>query len=59
MFPVVLSILQKKPLGIMALYKEVRPNIQDINEFIDILDSLYALNKIDYDEIKEVLYYVI
>lgn len=43
----------------MALYKEVRPNIQDINEFIDILDSLYALNKIDYDEIKEVLYYVI
>lgn len=58
-FPVVLKILEKESLSAEELYIKVRKQIPCINDYIEILDALYALRKIDFDEKQEVLRYVI
>lgn len=55
-FPVVLSQLEKKDMTPSELYKKVKNKVSGIQEFMEILDSLYALNKIELDG--EVLHYV-
>lgn len=57
-FPVVLKELKKEPLGVTTLYQRVIHNLDGVNEFIDVLDCLYALHKIDYDDTEGVLRYV-
>lgn len=57
-FPSVLKIIKKKPLTVLELYRKVVNDIAGVNEFIDILDCLYALQKIKYDDENEVLIYV-
>lgn len=46
-FPVVLSKLEKKDMTPAELYKSMKSRIMDIREFMDIMDCLYALNKIE------------
>ncbi|HCR84096.1 MAG TPA: hypothetical protein DIW07_11960 [Lachnospiraceae bacterium] len=58
-FPMVLRKLSSKPMGVEELYQKVIKKLSGVNEFIDILDCLYALHKIEYDDEKEVLRYVI
>jgi len=58
-FPIVLSELKSKPMGVHELYKRVIRKMSGVNEFMETLDCLYALGKIEYDEKKEVLRYVI
>ena len=41
------------------LYKRVIKKMSGVNEFIDALDCLYALGKIEFDEKEEVLRYVV
>ena len=48
-FPRVLSILNQ-PLSVKELYLRVMPIISDPIEFIQLLDCLYALGKIDFNE---------
>ena len=48
-FPRVLSILNQ-PLSVRELYLRVMPIISDPIEFIQLLDCLYALGKIDFNE---------
>ncbi len=56
-FPVVLSILEKGDMSPNELYSKVkRSKIKDITEFVEVLDCLYAMNKIEMRE--EVLHYV-
>ena len=56
-FPIVLAILEKEDMTPTALYAKVkRSKIQDITEFVEVLDCLYAMNKIEIRE--EVLHYV-
>jgi hypothetical protein len=56
-FPVVLAILEKGDMTPTELYAKVKKSrIQDITEFIEVLDCLYAMNKIEIRE--EVLHYV-
>lgn len=56
-FPVVLTILEKEDMTPSKLYKKVKKSkIKDIREFMEVLDCLYALNKIELQE--EVLHYV-
>jgi hypothetical protein len=55
----VLRKLSSKPMGVEELYQKVIKKLFGVNEFIDILDCLYALHKIEYDDEKEVLRYVI
>lgn len=56
-FPVVLELLEKNDMTPQELYAKVRKSkIKDISEFVEVLDCLYAMNKIEIDE--EVLHYV-
>jgi hypothetical protein len=55
----VLRKLSSKPMGVEELYQKVIKKLSGVNKFIDILDCLYALHKIEYDDEKEVLRYVI
>lgn len=55
-FPIVLSHLEKKDMTPSELYKKVKNKVSGIQEFMEILDSLYALNKIEL--VGEVLHYV-
>lgn len=56
-FPIILSLLEKKDMTPSELYKKVKKNkIQNITEFVEILDCLYAMNKIELKE--QVLHYV-
>ena len=58
-FPLVLRELKKRPQGVHELYQAVIRDMEGVNEFIDVLDCLYALRKIEYDDEKEVIRYVV
>ena len=58
-FPLVLSILRKSPMSVSRLYLEIENRVSGGSEYIEILDCLYALGKISYDDEKGVLRYVI
>ena len=58
-FPLVLKELKKQPMSVLELYQKVIRHFDGVNEFIDVLDCLYALRKIEYDDAKEVLRYVV
>lgn len=56
-FPIILEILEKSDMTPPDLYAKVRKSkIKDITEFVEVLDCLYAMNKIEIRE--EVLHYV-
>jgi hypothetical protein len=57
-FPFVLDKLQNGEYEICSLYNVVKDDMEDIAEFIDILDSLFALGKIRYNDNKRSVYYV-
>lgn len=57
-FPVVLKIVKKEPVTVLELYRQVIGSVAGVKEYIDVLDCLYALGKIEYDDEKEVLRYV-
>ena len=58
-FPLVLSILQKSPMSVSNLYLRIVKRISGVSEYIEILDCLFALGKISYDDEKGVLRYVV
>lgn len=47
-FPKVLSVLQKKNLPVFVLYKKV--GTMNIVDFMEVLDCLYAMKKIEIKE---------
>jgi len=49
-FPVVLKSLEKESLSVGIFYIRLQKHFSSINDFIEVLDALYALEKIDYDE---------
>ena len=57
-FPAVLSCLKEQDMSPALLYKKVKSEVEDIGEYIDILDCLYALGKIELIEHLGVLHYV-
>lgn len=57
-FPVVLRALQERDFSVGDLYLYIRNYIADASEYLQIIDCLYALNRIDYDKEGEVLTYV-
>ena len=58
-FPVVLSVLEEKPMRVSELYKKLNDYVESVNDFIEILDCLYALGKIELDGEEGVLKYVV
>lgn len=55
-FPVILAQLEKNDMTPGELYKKVKNKVTDVREFMEILDCLYTLNKIELR--KEMLHYV-
>ena len=57
-FPPVLIELRKADLPVCALYSKVHRQFDDISDFIDVIDCLYILGKIELLVPEEVLHYV-
>lgn len=57
--PPILSVLQNTDIGVFALYESTAEFFINIEEFLDALDCLFALQKIRYDAEREVLCYVV
>lgn len=57
-FPLILDTLQVKPYSVIDLYNSVK-TYMDIDDFLDIIDSLFALGKIRLNEQRRELYYVV
>lgn len=56
-FPIILSLLERNDMTPNKLYAKVKKSkIKDIEEFVEVLDCLYAMNKIELRG--EVLHYV-
>lgn len=55
-FPMILEKLEKKDMSPQELYKSMKNKVTGISEFMDIMDCLYALKKVDLDG--EVVHYV-
>lgn len=54
--PYFLHELEVSDLTVYDLYKKVKNKVEGVKEFVDVLDILYALNKVEL--IEEVLHYV-
>ena len=57
-FPPVLEVLKQQDISPSGLYKKVKRHMDDIGEFMEVMDCLYALGKIELDMRKGVLHYV-
>lgn len=57
-FPMVLELLCAEPRTILGLYRMLMNNLSGVSEYMDVLDALYALGKIEFDEEQGVLIYV-
>ena len=57
-FPVVLSMLERADMHPVDLYTKVRSKVNDIGEYLEVLDCLYALGAIELIEERNVLRYV-
>lgn len=55
---VLLDVLCNGDVSLIELYSGTQQHFSDISEFIDAIDVLFALNKLEYDQELEVLHYV-
>lgn len=49
LFPVVLSYIEKEPIPVSDLYKKIKNKVNGLTEYLEILDCLYALHKIELE----------
>ena len=57
-FSIVLSYLEKENIKPSLLYKKIKNKVSDPGEFVEILDCLYALGKIEIVGEEKELHYV-
>lgn len=57
-FNVLLDEMCNRDVSLTELYSATYQNFFDMSEFIDVLDILFALNKLEYNDELEVLHYV-
>ncbi len=57
-FPTVLTVLAEGDMTPPALFQAVRHTIEDISEFVIILDCLYALDKLEFNAETGLLHFV-
>jgi len=57
-FPMVLSIVKEADITPNNLYKRLSSKFDDMGEFFEVMDCLYALGKIELDERRGVIHYV-
>ena len=56
--PYALNVIQNGPISVLELFNKISKHLNGSVEFIDVLDCLYALRKVEFDEKEEVLRYV-
>ena len=54
----IIEQLENKDETVTSLYQKTKKNFNEIEDYIDTLDCLFALNKIELSE-KEELHYVV
>lgn len=52
-FPIILDALKNSNQNIHSLYKKNKKKFLNIQNYIETLDCLFALNRIEFDETKE------
>jgi hypothetical protein len=57
-FPVLLKEIKTADISVMELFKKVNPEMNSVANYLEILDCLFALKKIELTEPTEVLHYV-
>jgi len=57
-FPIVLDLLEQQDMKPRDSYKKIQSKVSDVGEFLEILDCLYALGKIELDREGSTLHYV-
>lgn len=57
-FPVLLSYLVERDLKPKDLYTKVKNIVSDVGEYLEILDCLFALDKIEFNRERGTLQYV-
>ena len=57
-YTLVLGILEKGPKEVLELYNELKGKIQSVDEYVEVLDGLYALYAIEFEPESGVLKYV-
>lgn len=57
-FPVVLALLQQQDMSPIDLFNKVKGRGIDMADFVEVLDCLFMLEKIELYPEKEVLHYV-
>ena len=57
-FPVVLSIVKEQEISVDLLYKKIKSKVDDVGEFMEIMNCLYALGKVELDAKRGVIRYV-
>lgn len=57
-FPIMLDLLVEQDMIPVELYKTTRTKVEDVGEFLEIVDCLYLLGKIELVPDREVLRYV-
>ena len=57
-FPLILRVVEKGNVPVLELYNTVRSETEDVDTFLEVLDCLYALGKIDFNEQERTICYV-
>ena len=57
-FPIVLESLSYSNETPGQLYEKEKQKFNDINEYMEVLDALFLLGKVGYDDVLGELYYV-
>ena len=57
-FPVILSALREWDMSPRALYNQTKSKTFTVADFIEVLDCLYLLGKVEFIKEKGVLHYV-
>ena len=55
---VLIKEIQKQERGVLELFQQVQDNFDGVDEFVETLDGLYALGKIELDTNRRTLKYV-
>ena len=57
-FPIILKIIKEEPVSVFILYEKIKDRFYSITDFIDTLDALFYLGKIEFNKDKKELTYV-
>lgn len=57
-FPLIMRLVENNNIPVLELYNSVKAEIEDVDTFLEVLDCLYALGKIDFNEQERTICYV-